>query len=641
MKKKVALLFSILLTSCTIPTRIDAVNEVLSYDDATLTMPNTISKNKKFDIVDQFTFEKDSIKYVFQADLDNTSTTTAEWGYRDGGLYIRHPGGGYPTRIKGLTNLSNSIKEATGVMMYYDASDSISINGDNIGLGVGFILMNNKNEPASDSSLTSSSKREGHFQYYYLVEGRSAYYYDETKGQFVPTSIVGRTATVKEGFQGYIYFPFNSFGWNGEKDDSYRLPIDAFDRGYNWLNYTHLYCDRFDISDTQHDIFIDNLTFVKESTSICDHQFEAYSNVATSCFRKSGDVYKCSACGNIKLNNITSPRGHNFKYYETNNDVYYKICSECEHVEPTNETEANLHAISLLHEEVHQVDLYYGYYHEHKVTRYVLDGNSLLKEDEPQIPLYRLKNQFDYTFLSWSNDKKVYTPKNPLTTKVYNDTSYYAEYLISSYDNIKYDHVINDISVNSKIYNPVSLGKIVINGNSNMSLAFNAVEEFRAHGLEAVKNPIAGGTAYSYLEYVDPLVIAHRPKLFYFGLSSNDQAYWSMSEKDALNNAIKFIEYIHEMLPDCVIAVLSATPLPGRSEAFATILRLNNLMKKHCENVSYLEYIDVYSFVYERMMEFPEGWDMWTHMDNQTLSVLINIHVQELLKIIAKHRIVF
>ena len=112
--------------------------------------------------------------------------------------------------------------------------------------------------------MESCSKREGHFQYYYLVEGRSAFYYDETKGQFVPTSIVGRTATVKEGFQGYIYFPFNSFGWNGEKDDSYRLPIDAFDRGYNWLNYTHLYCDRFDISDTQHDIFIDNLTFVKD-----------------------------------------------------------------------------------------------------------------------------------------------------------------------------------------------------------------------------------------------------------------------------------------------------------------------------------------------------------------------------------------
>lgn len=640
MKNKVALLFTLFLTACAVPTRIDAAESTLSYDDATLSMPHTISKNKTFEIVDQFTFEKDSVRYVFQSDLDNTSTTTAEWGYRDGGLYVRHPGGSFPTRLKGLTNLSKAINDATGVMMYYDASDSISINGDNIGLGVGFILMNHKNEPASDSSLTSASKREGHFQYYYLVEGRSAFYYDETKGQFVPTSIVGRTATVKEGFQGYIYFPFNSFGWNGEKDDSYRLPIDAFDRGYNWLNYTHLYCDRFDISDTQHDVFIDNLTFVKDTSTICDHQFDAYSSISKSCYEISADVLKCSSCGNIKLSNVNSARGHNFMY-GVYNGKSYQVCMDCDHVELDEGNIVEPNHPDTLTKKVHKIDLYYGYYHEYKTTRYVLDGNTLSKQEEPQIPLYRLKNQFDYTFLSWSSDQRLYTPTNPLTTETYRDLSYYAEYLISSYDNIKYDHVINDISVNSKIYNPVSLGKIVINGNSNMSLAFNAVEEFRAHGLEAVKNPIAGGTAYSYLEYVDPLVIAHRPKLFYFGLSSNDQAYWSMSEKDALNNAIKFIEYIHEMLPDCVIAVLSATPLPGRSEAFATILRLNNLMKKHCENVSYLEYIDVYSFVYERMMEFPEGWDMWTHMDNATLSVLINLHVQELLKIIAKHRITF
>ena len=61
MKNKVALLFTLFLTACAVPTRIDAAESTLSYDDATLSMPHTISKNKTFEIM--FGIKKDYEKY--------------------------------------------------------------------------------------------------------------------------------------------------------------------------------------------------------------------------------------------------------------------------------------------------------------------------------------------------------------------------------------------------------------------------------------------------------------------------------------------------------------------------------------------------------------------------------------------------
>ena len=180
-----------------------------------------------------------------------------------------------------------------------------------------------------------------------------------------------------------------------------------------------------------------------------------------------------------------------------------------------------------------------------------------------------------------------------------------------------------------------------MNGNSNFSLAHNVVEDFSRRGLPLVKNAVAGGSTYNYYYDSDQLVIGYRPKILLFNLTTNDQAYWSMSEKDIINMTDKYIKRVHQYLPDCQIAIVNASPLPGRSEMFATAERLNEKMAKYAEQYDYTYYIDTYDFVYQRMLEYPDGWEFWTHMDTDTLSTWMNLIADGLMKIINEKGIIF
>ena len=103
----------------------------------------------------------------------------------------------------------------------------------------------------------------------------------------------------------------------------------------------------------------------------------------------------------------------------------------------------------------------------------------------------------------------------------------------------------------------------------------------------------------------------------------------------------KYIKRVHQYLPDCQIAIVNASPLPGRSEMFATAERLNEKMAKYAEQYDYTYYIDTYDFVYQRMLEYPDGWEFWTHMDTDTLSTWMNLIADGLMKIINEKGIIF
>ena len=254
-----------------------------------------------------------------------------------------------------------------------------------------------------------------------------------------------------------------------------------------------------------------------------------------------------------------------------------------------------------------------------------------------------MSDGWEYEFASWSEKENIYTPKNPMNTSHNQETHYYAKYLIESYDNVKHSHAVNLTARNGGRYNinASNTGKIVMNGNSNFSLAHNVVEDFARRGLPLVKNAVAGGSTYNYYYDCDQLVIAYRPKILLFNLTTNDQAYWSMSEKDIINITDKYIKRVHQYLPDCQIAIVNASPLPGRSEMFATAERLNAKMAEYAERYDYTHYIDTYDFVYKRMLEYPDGWEFWTHMDTDTLSTWMNLIADGLVKIINEKGIVF
>ena len=247
---------------------------------------------------------------------------------------------------------------------------------------------------------------------------------------------------------------------------------------------------------------------------------------------------------------------------------------------------------------------------------------------------------WEYDFSVWSSSSENYVPRNPLATLHYQSSHYYAKYLVSSYDNIKYSHIPNLLAMSGgRYYSPQ--GKIVMNGNSNFALAYQTTNDFAQRGLPLINNAVAGGSTYDYYHYSDQLVIGFAPKIVLFNLTSNDQAYWSMSEKDIINMTDKYIQKIHKILPDVQFAMVGASPLPGRSEMFATLERINKKAANYADKYDYVYFIDTYDFVYQRMMEYPDGWEFWTHMDTETLSTWMNLIADGVEQIVNEKGIIF
>ena len=559
----------------------------------------------------------------------------------DSCAYLGTPGGGYQTMMKFQNREHLAINKSEGVLMYFDASQVNSDGGKYIGLGIGMILMDSKVEPAGTSYLWERDQHGGHFSYYYLVDGRTAYYYDYELGEYVPTVCSKETVKVKEHFKGWIYMPFSSFGWNGQADSKYVMTTDAFDNGLYYVDYTHFKTSHLSKDDAQNTIYFDEQTYVSSNGS-CAHSYSKVNTIFANCVHEGGDIYECSNCHNYYVDNYTQLIDHTYvDYYKVDNTKAFAKCQDCDHIEVF--TDASIISLATLVDNPNHVEirLHYGYEKDQTMTKYVIKGKMLPYRDSPLMHSVKYgEHEMTYDFLAWSNNRNIYTPVDPTNNSHNADTDYYAYYLLSSYDNIKYTHATNLLAMSGGTYHPIT-GKLVFNGNSNFSLAHTVEEDFAARGLPLINNSCAGGSTYDYLYYVDPLVIGFAPKILCFNLTTNDQAYWSMSEKDIANRTIEFIDYIHERLPNCVVAMVNSSPLPGRSEMFATASRLNKWAKEYAQKTDKVEFIDTYDFVYSRMKEYPAGWEFWTHMDTETLSTWMNLIADGLLEIVDRYGIRF
>ncbi|OQC10874.1 MAG: hypothetical protein BWX74_00465 [Tenericutes bacterium ADurb.Bin087] len=647
MKKKrilLSALFFLIIGTISVKPFKDKVNAAQLYlDTHYYTAPSSLPGDYKYTTVATFEFNGTDVGYIDISDY-TTQSITKSYGYVSDEFGTRYhiglPGGGTSPLLRLQTKLENiAISDADGLLMYFDASEpDARSNVKTIGLGIGLVLMNSPTEPPVTTYLWNEGERGGHFSHYYLVDGRTAYYYDYMSSSFKNTVIMNKTVQVKEHFRGWLYMPFTSFGWNGRPETNYMMTEDAFvTNDYEYLNYSHVITRGFKEDDSQSKVYFDSLIFAKKGAT-CNHNFALLHTIPASCTQDGADVYRC-ACGQTYFTNITN-KHHTYVYYKNSSNECVGICAKCDHVIEITDPEIIATATLVDELNVCNVNLHLGLNGEEVITRKVVKGKVLLAEDEPVVDYAIDTDGYKHNFVAWSDSNTKYNPVDPTKVNHQTDKDYYAKYLISSYDNTKYFHAINLLAMTDGTYNAPH-GKIVFNGNSNFSLAYTAESDFAARGLPLINNAVAGGSTYNYYHYADQLVIGYAPKILCFNLTSNDQAYWSMSEKDIAALTDKYVKKVHEQLPDCVIAIVNSSPLPGRTEMYQTVERINEWAKKYASELDYVHYIDTYDFVYNRMLEYPDGWEMWTHMDTKTLSTWMNLICEGIIEIMEEHNIVF
>lgn len=644
--------FPLLVASLLIPLAVntsltmkEASGAQLSYDELLLSEPHTLNDNLSYQEISRLDLNSSEAVYFNIADY-TTDSLAYGYGFEHKGIgssfFLDTPGGGYNTLIRARTINDDDLSQSNGLMFFVDLSEAKARSGDKVKVGIGLVMMDSKQEPPFSEGLFDPTIYTGHFRHFYIDDSKEAYYYDIYDGKFKAATTKDKCVVVKEGFKGWIYVPFTSYSWNNRVGNNYLFMNAAFGSGYNWLNYTHFFVKGLQKDDTQSRLWFDDMIYVKKGSAVTPN-FTFKYNLNASCDTDGGEVYQDDATGNFQIKNVIEKTGHNYSSYIKFKNGAVGECSTCHDFIYTEDESIVNSATSGDISNLIDIHFHYGEHYENEKIVIVNKNAKVARNKEPRIERTLMSDGWKYDFSAWSETENIYTPKDPKSVNHSKETHYYAKYLISSYDNVKYSHVVNLLARNGGRYNinASNTGKIVMNGNSNFSLAHNVVEDFARRGLPLVKNAVAGGSTYNYYYDSDQLVIGYRPKILVFNLTTNDQAYWSLSEKDIVNMTDKYIKRVHQYLPDCQIAIVNASPLPGRSEMFATAERLNAKMAEYAEKYDYTYYIDTYDFVYERMLEYPDGWEFWTHMDTDTLSTWMNLIADGLMEIINEKGIVF
>ena len=270
--------------------------------------------------------------------------------------------------------------------------------------------------------------------------------------------------------------------------------------------------------------------------------------------------------------------------------------------------------------ELKKINLFGGQY-DHaaaggKTKALFLKGDSIELEDIEQKMTYT--DRYVYQFNCWTSDEENISPSDPLGAVVEESITYYARYAVSTYAN-KYVGFVSVIAQNGGAYYWEE-GKCVVLGNSNMSLYHGLESSFASDGIPAYNNSIAGSTSYDMIEYYKALVLTYKPKVIVLNVTTNDMAYYNLSDMQILNNMAKLHEMTKLYLPDAHLIFVSGNPLPGRTEYAEQIVRVNDLVKRYSEKYDGCGYADVYSKVLAYAQKYPTSWDTWTHLNQAGLA---------------------
>lgn len=596
MKKLLILIFAISLFLPT--TAIVAEDEFVDHF-----IPKFTPNNKEYKVLDKCEFNDNDnlqkgVQWVYNDDW-NTDTIALAYGQEDNQYFIQGTGGTFSLIWKGNIQLDNSIKDGSGIILYFDTR-SIDTTASKVETGLRFYFSKVSNPGLFANGIYDGTDANQTIAFYTLVD--NCFRFNEDTNTWQEAKVNGNYLSLPKNDASYIYIPYSSLGRFG---NSSALLSD--ETSFIYMSALKITTKSLGDNDSQGRLYIDDLSFVKELNRVCEHDF-IQSSVEANRLHSGYTIERCDKCGHVKVISRTN------RDTSEPNDNYYTYT------------------------------FHYGLNQENTSTVKVSKGEACLN-----VPwMSEIHNDDDtYTFIGWSSIPKHLDPLNPKTTIANENKDFYAFYVLSSFEldtsYSRYPGFVSVISFSGGIYNTLK-EKVVFIGNSNNSL-YHGMEKTMALELPTVNNSLGGGYSYSYLQFYEAQIVAFKPKIVVIPLTSNDFAYFNMSINDIMEITAKLCDNIHDALPDTVICIMHSNVLPGRVSQTRAIEKLNARAKKYCDQYDYMEYIDEYEIVSEILDKYdPDDltyWDFWTHMSQSSYDKWYALIKKDLLEIKRKHNIVF
>lgn len=557
--------------------------------------------------VSKYDFTKNGIDFVYNYDWASYTYALGYGNYKQGDndLYrIDTCGGGLEPRILVYTANGDDVSSAEWVYMFVDTRGLD--NSDDVRFG--FNLYFSSSPKLSQTNSAASAPLN-------LVDGRTGYYYSTDLGEWRSAVISDGKISLGDGFVGYVAFPLSAYAHEEESDRKYVSGVTTsaqlFSAGYKYLCRVWMFFDVADTFESQSRILVDDISFYKLGAAHA-HSYQKAETVAACCEREGYDIYTCSTCQGSVKRNITKAAGHSFGELKKDSDgISYRLCSACP------EVDTGTGAVSAAEgaDDICTVTFNFGDAGGEVKLKF-RRGDTIAYEDIPRKNYY--KKKFIYQFNCWCEDKDTICPLYPEGIKVEEDMTFYARYMISNYAD-KYKGAVSVIAQNGGTYYWEE-GKVVVLGNSNMSLYHGLESSFASSGLPAYNNSVAGSTSYEMIEYYKALVLTYKPKVIVANVTTNDMAYYNMSERQIVENMITLYEMTRELLPDAYLLFVSGNPLPGRTEYHPMTVRVNNTVKSFAEEHEMCGFVNTYDKVLAYAEKYPTSWDTWTHLNQSGLA---------------------
>lgn len=136
-------------------------------------------------------------------------------------------------------------------------------------------------------------------------------------------------------------------------------------------------------------------------------------------------------------------------------------------------------------------------------------------------------------------------------------------------------------------------GGVLCTGSSSMRMWHPKLAEDLAP-LDVIPRGFGGSTLFDVLHYLDPLVLAYRPRAVVIYEGDND-VNKGVRVDDLVAVFERLLDRLHQDLPDTRVYVLSIKPCPERWALWPTMAEANARLAERCGRDDRLTYLDVAS----------------------------------------------
>ncbi len=503
-----------------------------------------------------------------------------------------------------------SVEQADGLCFYLDATDLTDSEDTKISLRIAL------------SDLASPDWYDTKHIFTLVPQTGSPAYIRHIEGDgWQEKTVEDSFVDLGEAFEGWVYLPVTSY--LGGADDLGGTDAAVHPTATTFASFIALglkYPCRLRMVIAPHNayesatpVYFGDVSFM-QGTTPHEHTMSEGDRVDATCVSDGYTVSTCSSCGEKMRTSVQPAAGHTLGAWRSDGDgVAYALCSACDHVE----TDAAMQNAPAGEDALCTVTFDYGDAGGRTVKKFRA-GHVLTWADMPFKFTYSSENGWLlYQFHCWTTDADNLLPVNPVGRTVTANAVYYARYVVCNYSN-KYVGAISFIAKDGGVYTPNQMGKIVVYGNSNPSLYHTIAEDFRPE-LEVLNNSVAGSTSHDMIEYYKALVLTYKPTMVVMNITTNDHAYYNMTDAEIMDNMNTLYEMTRRYAPNAVVVFTSALPLPGRTEYWEGIRRINNTMIEYASAHAYCEYVNTFTAAQDYANMYPVGWEFWTHLDLEGL----------------------